>query len=65
MDKKENHEYVSQGFRLLLGALTPYIVCELEAEYGEDWWNKAILETLYDEQKRDLPTSGEKEKLVN
>ena len=65
MDKKENHEYVSQGFRLLLGALTPYIVCEFEAEYGEDWWNKAILETLYDEQKRDLPTSGEKEKLIN
>lgn len=61
----ENHVLVSQGFRTLLGALAPYIARELGNEYGDDWWNIAIIDKLYDEQKRDLPLSGDWAKLVD
>ncbi len=53
-----NHVYVSKGFRILLKSLAPYIARELGNEFGEDWWKIGVLDTLYDEQKRDLPTSG-------
>jgi len=54
-----NHMQVSQGFRILLGALAPYIARELRTEFGDDWWKTAVIDTLYDDQKRDLPLSGE------
>ena len=60
-----NHMQVSQGFRILLGALAPYIARELRTEFGDDWWEAAVIGTLYDDQKRDLPLSGEWAKLVD
>ncbi|MGS0745921.1 DUF499 domain-containing protein [Syntrophomonas erecta subsp. sporosyntropha] len=60
-----NHTQVSQGFRILLGALAPYIARELGTEYGDGWWKTAVIDTLYDDQKRDLPLSGEWAKLVD
>jgi len=60
-----NHVQVSQGFRILLGALAPYIARELKIEYGDDWWKTAVIDTLYDDQKRDLPLSGEWAVLVD
>jgi len=62
---KENHVIISQGFRTLLSAFAPYIGYELEIEYGKNWWKKGILDVLYDDQKRDLPISGDNEKLIN
>ncbi|MCL1887243.1 MAG: DUF499 domain-containing protein [Betaproteobacteria bacterium] len=61
----ENHVIVSQGFRSLLGALAPYIGNELAIDFGKDWWNTAVMDILYDDQKRDLPGSGDTEKLLN
>ncbi len=60
-----NHTLVSNGFRSLLSALAPYIARELQSEYGNDWWRIAVLDKLYDDQKRDLPTSGDWGKLVD
>ena len=60
-----NHMQVSQGFRILLGALAPYIARELRTEFGDDWWKAAVIDTLYDDQKRDLPLSGEWAMLVD
>jgi len=60
-----NHSQVSQGFRVLLGALAPYMARELSTEFGKDWWNTAVLDTLYDDQKRELPISGDWSKLVD
>ena len=60
-----NHMQVSQGFRILLGALAPYIARELKTEFGDDWWKAAVIDTLYDDQKRDLPLSGEWAMLVD
>ncbi|GAB6393536.1 MAG: DUF499 domain-containing protein [Treponematales bacterium] len=60
-----NHIQVSQGFRLLRAALAPYLARELEVEAGDGWWESAVLNTLYDDQKRDLPLAGETWKLVD
>jgi len=60
-----NHTQVSQGFRILLGVLAPYIARELGTEYGDGWWKTAVIDPLYDDQKRDLPLSGGWAKLVD
>lgn len=61
----ENHIHVSQGFRILLKALAPYLARELQSAFGDDWWNEAVIDKLYEDQKRDLPTSGEWGELVD
>jgi predicted AAA+ superfamily ATPase len=60
-----NHVQVSQGFRILLGALSPYIARELGNEFGDNWWNDSVMNVLYDDQKRDLPSCGDWAKLVD
>jgi predicted AAA+ superfamily ATPase len=60
----KNHLQVSRGFRILLKAMAPYVAGELMAEHGDDWWETAVLDKLYDDQKRDLPLSGEQNTLV-
>lgn len=60
-----NHTHISQGFRILLSAFAPYIARELDNEFGQDWWMDAVIDKLYDEQKRDLPLSGNWGKLVD
>lgn len=60
-----NHTQVSQGFRILLGAIAPYIARELASEFGDNWWTEGVINVLYDDQKRDLPISGEWAKLVD
>ncbi len=59
-----NHIVISKGFRFLLAALAPYIARELKAEYGKNWWQDAVINTLYEEQKRELPLTGDEKKLV-
>ena len=46
-----NHIQVSQGFRILLEVFAPYIARELGNSEGQDWWQKAVLDILYEEQK--------------
>ncbi|NLC27030.1 MAG: hypothetical protein GX777_10545 [Fastidiosipila sp.] len=50
-----NHVQVSKGFRILLSSLAPYMAREFKNEYGDNWWEIAVIDILYDEQKRDLP----------
>lgn len=59
-----NHQQVSLGFRHLLSAFAPYVALELQNEYGEQWWAEAVMNPLYDEQKRELPDSGDWDTLV-
>lgn len=61
----ENNQLIAQGFRFLLGAFAPYIARELGGAYGKVWWKIAVIEKLYDDQKRDLPLSGEWGQLVD
>ncbi len=62
---ENNHLQVSQGFRMLLEALAPYIARELRMDFSGDWWQTAVLDTLRDEQKRDLPYTGKWAELVD
>lgn len=62
---ENNHVQVSQGFRILLSGFAPYVVRELDNEYGNNWWKEGVLDILYEEQKRDLPISGDWGKLVD
>lgn len=59
-----NHTKISKSFRILLGAFAPYIAHELGNEFGANWWTDGVMDVLYDDQKRDLPYSGESGKLV-
>lgn len=54
-----NHVQISKGFRILLSGLAPYMAREFSNEFGDSWWQEAVIDVLYDEQKRDLPHSGE------
>ena len=62
---ENNHMQVSQGFRILLGSFAPYIARELGNEFGTNWWMDSVMDVLYDDQKRDLPPSGDWAKLVD
>lgn len=61
----ENYDQIVKGLNILKSGLAPYIAMELGNEFGNDWWQKGVLDLLYDEQKRNLPISGEWGALVD
>ena len=61
----ENQLMVTEGFGILVRSMAPYIAREFEQVYGPDWWKDAVIDKLYDEQKRDLPLSGDWATLVD
>ncbi|MCL2757421.1 MAG: DUF499 domain-containing protein, partial [Coriobacteriia bacterium] len=51
---------ITKGFQILRDMLAPYIGRELSLEYGSNiWWREGVMKILRDEQKRDLPQSGD------
>ena len=58
MDNNSNHDLLTKGFDRLLKTLAPFVIRELIQTYGADFWQVGVMDRLYDEQKRDLPTSG-------
>ena len=60
----DNYQMVAKGLNILLFDFSYYVCSGLQQEYGDDWWKRGVLDVLYDEQKRDLPLSGEMNKLV-
>lgn len=62
----QNQEIITRGFGILLHALAPYVAQQFSVYYGPDnWWTEGVLGTLYDDQKEDLPLSGEFSDLVD
>lgn len=61
----ENYLREARGFDILLKSLVPYEVRELVREYGQDWWQRGVLDDLYDDQRRDLPAGGDFDTLTN
>lgn len=53
-----NHLKVTAGFDILNRCMAPYICREFVIQYGEDWWQKGVMDTLFDDQKKDLPREG-------
>ena len=61
---QQNHERVSRGFRSLLSAFAPYVCALLKMRYGDDWWTEAVMDRLWEDQKRDMPAGGPENRLV-
>ena len=53
-----NYKRVQEGQRILQFVLSDYVCRGLEEVFGEDWWETGVLRKLYDNQKRNLPLSG-------
>lgn len=63
-DKQVNSLLLLEAFQSLLKVLAPQICQELMAAYGAQWWQTAVLGKLYEDQQRELPTSGDPATLV-
>ena len=59
-----NHQRVTEGFEVLTAVLAPYVAGELRARFGDEWWDQGVLQVLFENQKRDLPTSGQDKELI-
>lgn len=59
MENNKNNDLLNKGFDCLLDALVPYVLRELTQAYGNDFWQLGVIGKLYDDQKRDLPPSGD------
>jgi len=56
----ENLATITKGFQIMRDMLAPYIGRELSLEHGSKlWWREGVINTLYDDQKRDLPQTGD------
>ncbi len=63
---EQNHELVGKALNTILReALAPYVARELMAEYKDNWWRDGVLGVLYDDQKRNLPYSGDYAELTD
>lgn len=61
----DNHLKIASAFRSLLTGFAPYIARELHNEFGSNWWREAVIDTLYVDQRRGLPVSGEWSEVVD
>ena len=59
-----NHERVTAGLQILTRVLAPYVAQELRAKFADEWWSRAVIGGLYEDQRRDLPLGGEDEELI-
>lgn len=59
----KNEEMMTAGFRILLKTLVPYIITELKAHYGSDWWRQGVSSRLFNDQYHDYPENGTDEEL--
>lgn len=58
-----NSALITEGFRICLNVLTPYLVVELKAVYGDDWWLEGVYSRLFDSYKEGYPKEGTDEEL--
>lgn len=61
----ENYQRVTRGFQVLTEFLAPYVAQQLQSQFKQSWWKNGVLDILYEDQKRDLPASGEWVTLVD
>lgn len=62
----ENYVRVAKGFDILTNSLAPYVAREFIIAYGPDrWWQDGVLNKLYEDQKRNLPETGDFDTLVD
>ncbi|MEA4977767.1 MAG: protease Lon-related BREX system protein BrxL [Methanomassiliicoccaceae archaeon] len=54
----DNNATIVAGFNQLLPVLSKYVTSSLYEQYGDEWWNVAVLNKFDDRQKWDLPQQG-------
>ena len=59
-----NYQRVTEGIEILTKVLAPYVARELRAHFGDEWWDRGVLDILYDNQKRGLPAGGLDDELI-
>lgn len=60
-----NHQRVTEGLQILTSVLAPYVLQELRADFGDEWWGQGVLGVLYGNRRNDLPSAGADVELVN
>ena len=55
----ENYDLITKGLGIVRDSLVGYVAHELIVEYGESWWETAVYGRLYEDQRRNLPSSGD------
>lgn len=65
IDMENNYVHIHKGFRTLLEVMAPYMAREFQISFGEEWWKVAVMDVLYEDQRRDLPVTGEWATLVD
>ena len=58
MEKQDNSQLMTAGFRTTLSVLVPYIINELRSVYGEDWWRQGVYSRLPAGKQGDYPMNG-------
>ena len=61
----DNNTLINNGFDILLKALVPFEVQEFVKAYGQDWWQLGVYGKLFEDQRRDMPESGQLKELVS
>ena len=62
----KNLAITTEGFETLRQLLALYIGRELALVYGDKtWWDEGVMNVLREEQRRNLPQTGDFEKLIN
>ena len=59
-----NYQRVTEGLQNLTAVLAPYVARELRAHFSDEWWSRGVLDVLYENQRRNLPSDGEDEELI-
>ncbi len=55
----DNYDLITKGLGIVRDSLVGYIAHELIVEYGENWWEVAVFGRLYEDQRRNLPATGD------
>ena len=59
-----NNQRIYHAFEVLTPSLARYVARELRNRYSDDWWDRGVLEVLYEQQRRNLPASGTDSELI-
>src|SRR5438105_2422556 len=59
-----NYDRVTQGLKIVQGALGPFVHRELSGRFGGKWWTEGVLPVLSDVRRGELPVTGNSKDLV-
>jgi hypothetical protein len=58
------YDRVTQGLKIVQGALGPFVHRELSGRFGGKWWTEGVLPVSSDVRRGELPARGSGKDLV-